>query len=673
MWGGYGSFYFQNNSDIVRNETKLIIGNKMNNKYLVVSIVTILLFSTILQAKENSFKTIPEKPKVGNEVTVVFNVSGTSLEKAENIDMYAYLYSSQSSEVFKIQESYCISLQKSGNEWSGKVKSLPSTDIIGLIFENDGLKENNEGKGYFIKFYDANGIENPSSVLGYAAAKIPRNWGESVDIVDPDKDNAFKIMDEVFTSHPELKLNYLSDLASLIQDRENPAKSDSLTLKLMNEFKDNLNLNEQNYSLLAYYYGKIGKTDLSNKLKETSIQKFPYGDEDFNKRNKEFLAENNLVKKIDLAFKIDKDFHGWFLKHPYNVTAPGQIFKELVDSNKYDLLKIVYERILASKNDILFYQPDYLIGKLIKAKKQLDIAIDMCRNVASAWQEELKHPTMFRVKFTPESVWNKNLSKAPKYTDMLCGEALLLTNKHEEALAKFESAYSVYEPTMVGRGDNELYLQCLAANQKFDKAKSIIEELVKKGLASDDMIVLLKEIYVKNNGNEKGYDEYVADLQSISNTKLVSKLKKEMINEPAPQFTLTDLNGKEVSLADFKGSIVIVDFWATWCGPCKASFPGMQKAVEKYSTDKSVKFLFVNAWQTEENKKQNAEKFIKEKKYSFHVLLDNDNKVITSYKVEGIPTKFIVDKNGNIRFKVVGGDPNVVVSEVSAMIELAGK
>jgi thiol-disulfide isomerase/thioredoxin len=135
---------------------------------------------------------------------------------------------------------------------------------------------------------------------------------------------------------------------------------------------------------------------------------------------------------------------------------------------------------------------------------------------------------------------------------------------------------------------------------------------------------------------------------------------------------LKDLDGNEVSLTSLKGKTVIVDFWATWCGPCLASFPAMQKAVEKFSGNDKVKFLFVNTWERVEDKIQNAKDFIAKNKYPFQVLMDLDNSVITSYKVSGIPTKFIIDKNGNIRFKSVGynGDPDAMVEEISTMISL---
>ena len=161
--------------------------------------------------------------------------------------------------------------------------------------------------------------------------------------------------------------------------------------------------------------------------------------------------------------------------------------------------------------------------------------------------------------------------------------------------------------------------------------------------------------------------------------KLRTDLAKEMINKPAPMFALKDLKGKTVSLADLKGKVIIVDFWATWCGPCKASFPGMQMALNKYKDNPNVKFVFIDTWEREENYLPGVKKFIADSKYTFNVLMDekdNDGKqakIVTAYGVEGIPTKFVLDGNGNIRFKHIGfsGGADELVDEVSIMIDMA--
>jgi peroxiredoxin len=165
------------------------------------------------------------------------------------------------------------------------------------------------------------------------------------------------------------------------------------------------------------------------------------------------------------------------------------------------------------------------------------------------------------------------------------------------------------------------------------------------------------------------------DVEKQAMAGLYEKLQTKMIKETAPGFSLTNIKGESVSLEELKGKIVIIDFWATWCGPCRQSFPGMKQAVEKFADNDNVKFLFINSWERVENKLETAAKFIKENNYPFNVLMDTDNSVITSFKVSGIPTKFVIDGTGNIRFKLVGFDGNTdhVADEISAMVKLASE
>ncbi len=128
----------------------------------------------------------------------------------------------------------------------------------------------------------------------------------------------------------------------------------------------------------------------------------------------------------------------------------------------------------------------------------------------------------------------------------------------------------------------------------------------------------------------------------------------------APDFELKDLNGKSVSLKSLKGKIVILDFWATWCQPCIASFPGMQKAVDYYKNDDSVVFMFIHTQEKSPNAADDAKKMLIARGNRFDVYMDLKDEVLgkspvsAAYKISGLPAKFFIDKNGFIRYKNVG-------------------
>jgi thiol-disulfide isomerase/thioredoxin len=138
---------------------------------------------------------------------------------------------------------------------------------------------------------------------------------------------------------------------------------------------------------------------------------------------------------------------------------------------------------------------------------------------------------------------------------------------------------------------------------------------------------------------------------------------------------LKDINGKIVSLADFKGKMLVIDFWATWCEPCRNSFPAAKMVVEKYKNDPNVKFLFIDTRETEANYQELAKKFMADNQYPFYIVFDeksDDGKMNATYKkyvMPGIPTKYFIDGNGVIKYKSIGYVPDQTKEQTAADIE----
>ncbi|MFC4389085.1 redoxin domain-containing protein [Gracilibacillus marinus] len=133
------------------------------------------------------------------------------------------------------------------------------------------------------------------------------------------------------------------------------------------------------------------------------------------------------------------------------------------------------------------------------------------------------------------------------------------------------------------------------------------------------------------------------------NTEIVQEESEEGIatglevGDMAPDFQLQTLSGEEARLSDYRGSRVMINFWATWCPPCRAEMPDM----EKFYQDKDVVILAINLVDTE-NSLQNVKDFSEEYNLTFPILLDTDMEVSTLYAVRPLPTSYMIDSNGRI-------------------------
>ena len=159
-----------------------------------------------------------------------------------------------------------------------------------------------------------------------------------------------------------------------------------------------------------------------------------------------------------------------------------------------------------------------------------------------------------------------------------------------------------------------------------------------------------------------------AKAQSASGTDMAKAFSKAglrlLSSKVSPRdFSLPTLAGETVGLSQFKGKVVFLNFWATWCGPCRAEMPSMETLYSSYR-EKGFEILAVNSGES----RREVLAYIQEYGFSFPTLLDEDGKVSSGYGIQAIPTSYLIDRDGMIVARIVGSI-NWDTPEIFAAIE----
>lgn len=251
----------------------------------------------------------------------------------------------------------------------------------------------------------------------------------------------------------------------------------------------------------------------------------------------------------------------------------------------------------------------------------------------------------------------------------------------DESMALLDTLASYYKTKSADF--NSFYTEMM---QKCGRGKEVIPFIkagLKENAASPEMLEVLKKDYVATKGSEEGFDAYVNSLKSADElTAQRLEVLNSLIDKPIQLFAVDGLDGTKVDMTKMSGKIIVLDFWATWCAPCKAAMPGMQLAVNKYKDDKDVVFLFVSTMESSKNYKEQIAAFLKQKGFTFQVVLDEPDPktkkrelVYSTYAktfgFSGIPQKMIIDGKGHLRWHSTGyfGSPTALADEIGFVVD----
>ncbi|MBO3117666.1 TlpA family protein disulfide reductase [Winogradskyella sp. DF17] len=621
--------------------------------YFILLVFAVMFFSCENEKKQPQPKTIGDFTFASNEIIAgePFSISYNGEEGIESGFYHQVVH----------DKAYPVDVMFENNKATITVSD--SISVASFYFNLNNSIENNKGKGYVFNVIDAEGKVQGDSEAAHQFYLI--NDGAFYDLTTGDATLALNAIETTLTKFPELEDKWMANHIYTSQ-QVSTEKAEAVKDMYINKVAAKPELDLKDYEILSTVYARMQDTKRYDSINAIISEKFP---------DSKMALQSIVSPYFDLQTLEEKEvFFNNYKNAILQSTNADYIVRDLAVENFNAKNTEAYQKYfdmiprVSTKAGLL----NSIAWAKAEKGKDLDDAAEMSRlslDLVETEQNELSEQPEY---YSPNQ-YKQSLERSYNmYADTY---ALLLFKKGKvtEAIA--------YQEKAVGEGyspdNNERLVQYLVADEQYEKAVNQSKKYITEGRATTTLKDHFKKAFAKVNP-EGDVEAVITEMEEAARVKQLAELKKSMLDERAPDFTAKNLDGEDVTLSSLKGKTVILDFWATWCGPCIASFPGMQKAVTKYKDDDSVVFLFVDTFESGDNRLTEVQDFIAESAYDFHVVIDpkeengSGHEIAKKYNISGIPTKVVVGPDGSMNFKDVGfsGSNDKLLNKIDGMIQL---
>ncbi len=617
-----------------------------------ISVLLVLLFTATCAFSQNGKITINTQAADPDGQTTFLYEPPAGLNLPEDIQVNVSCSNIQ-------QKSY--PLEKKGPAYEFAMK-LPSTSTVLFFAVSDSKQnvvDNNSGKGFVVYLKDPD-----SDGFGETLLEEIKNVGMAAYFLklDIQTEDVLKAYESLFASYPDMKTE--SEYATYLMVKFQTDKEG--TRPELMAYAEQMAGKDDEESLTAAYniYMNLGMTDEMNELQKVALEKYPKGEIAKNT----FIMDIYSVRDPDATYlsgKIDEYIRKFGDPKDPNLEMIYYRLIVLYLDEKDTLSVAKYQDQITNKNLWVNIYNSYAWkatgGDLTSPGQDLDLAEKMSRKSLDILEYLMEHPEETEGRSDPEEMYH------------MCADtyALILykQKKYEQAF-KYQHAIVEAIGDRMSTGGKERYAAFAEKARGTEFAKDYLEKQLLTGIDSRIMVEQLQEIYTKLNLPDDEFEHLKKQYAESAAQKDKDEIIEMFGDTRAMDFTLTNLEGENVALSDNQGKVVVLDFWATWCGPCISSFPHMQELVNQFQ-DKEVEFFFIDSWERQEPDKtrEKVVQFLEENKYNFNVLFDYNDEVISTYKVLGIPSRFLIDKSGNIRAIIHYSDDLAAMINQSLLLE----
>jgi thiol-disulfide isomerase/thioredoxin len=632
-------------------------GTDMERIFLLMTFTALLVMQGCSQkTPESQVSFDPAMPCTGHTLMVSF-IPGTDspLGDSGSVLMRALIYPADISGEVTLKE---IQMKKNGNKWNAQLP-ISESDIGSILFhfaDEKSIDSNNE-KGWDVLIHTKEG----QPVRGAYAAQSRSYMSTYYMERKRDIDRSLELLEMELELYPDhwhaIPSGWYYRARKTRGNNEELSKIDEEVKTLVKEHPDDVSLLTQAYS----HFNRRKNTEESNKLLKKIKKIDPENTLTVSLKWSEIRKLKDTKAQISKSKKLLSETGTSRIKESLQRWIVGRMVAEKQWKSAVEFVNTIENPLPVTLNQIALNMAENNI-MLIQSEKYAQKAIDLLDE-----QGDKEKPA-----YMPLSVWKERQQTT-------IGQTLHTLGYTQHKLGKLDLAektlMEAFDLTEAGNADiTSLYMQCLMDNEKTENAITVALQALDINKPDEKISKLLRIAYKEKTGSTEEAEEIIKQADKKALEKRKQEISDNFIEDarPAPSFTLKTPEGESISLESLKGKIVIVDFWAAWCGPCISSFPFLQKFWEQHKDDPDVMVLAVNTWERTEGQERinNARKFFADNGYTLPLLLDMNDKVVADFGVEGIPTKFFVGPDGKICFKDVGFHGPSMVDDMNIELDM---